>query len=136
MAERWAAWGTIKSIVAAMAHVLRMRKPEESPAERERRIFRTAFQEAAVGMVILDFEGCIQSVNKGFTDLVQYSAGELTGRNLSSLLAEEGRDELAKDRSRMISGEIRSYRAERRFVRKDGQSLWIRSSVSLLKSDD
>lgn len=39
--------------------------------------FRHIFQEAAVGMVILDGAGSIRSLNRGFTDITLYSAAEL-----------------------------------------------------------
>ena len=47
--------------------------------------FRGAFEEAAVGMVILDVAGRIQSVNRGFTDITLYSPEELIGKRLIHL---------------------------------------------------
>jgi diguanylate cyclase (GGDEF)-like protein/PAS domain S-box-containing protein len=95
--------------------------------------FRRVFQEAAVGMVILDVTGCIQSVNRGFSDIMLYSAAELIGKRLAILVADEHHAAIARDRRSLINGEIPSYRAERRFIRKDGASVWVRTSVSLLQ---
>jgi diguanylate cyclase (GGDEF)-like protein/PAS domain S-box-containing protein len=106
----------------------------ESETLRESELrFRIAFQEAAVGMVILDVAGRIQSVNRGFADITLYSAEELTGKRLSLLVSEENHAELARDRRLLIEGKVGNYRAERRFIRKDGVSVWVRTSVSLLQ---
>jgi len=106
----------------------------ESKTLRESELrFRNVFQEAAVGMVILDIAGRIQSVNRGFADITLYSADELTGKRLSLLVSEENHAEIACDRRSLIEGKVRNYRAERRFIRKDGVSVWVRTSVSLLQ---
>jgi diguanylate cyclase (GGDEF)-like protein/PAS domain S-box-containing protein len=106
----------------------------ESETLRESELrFRNVFQEAAVGMVILDVAGRIQSVNRGFADIMLYSAEDLTGKRLILLVSEEYHAEIARDRRLLIEGKVRNYRAERRFIRKDGVSVWVRTSVSLLQ---
>ena len=95
--------------------------------------FRHAFEEASVGMVILDVEGQILLVNRGFTDLVLYSAEELIGKPLFSFVYQEDHADIADSRAEILSGKARNYRAERRFRRKDGVTVWIRASVSLLE---
>jgi diguanylate cyclase (GGDEF)-like protein/PAS domain S-box-containing protein len=84
-------------------------------------------------MVILDLAGCIRSVNKGFADIMQYTPEELIGKRLTVLVPEEYHAEVAHDRQALIGGKVRHYRAERRFIRKDGVSLWVRTSVSLVQ---
>ena len=106
----------------------------ESDTLRESELrFRHIFQEAAVGMVILDIDGCIQSVNKGFADIIQYPAADLVGKRLMLFVSDEYHVEIARDRRALIDGKISNYRAERRFVRKDGVFVWVRTSVSLLQ---
>ena len=95
--------------------------------------FRNAFQEAAVGMVILDVAGRIQSANKGFTDIMLYSAAELIGQRLILLTHPDHHADILRDRGLVLDGKVRNYRAERRFVRKDGIPVWVRTSVSLLQ---
>ena len=97
--------------------------------------FRGAFEEAAVGMVILDVAGRIQSVNRGFTDITLYSPEELIGKRLIHLASAEDHAQILSDRQLLIDKKVRSYRAERRFIRKDGVSVWVRTSVSHLRSN-
>lgn len=106
----------------------------ESESQRESDFrFRYAFEEAAVGMVILDVEGRIQHVNRGFTDLVLYPAEELIGKSLYTLVSPEDHADIAGARETILAGKARNYRAERSFQRKDGVTVWIRASVSLLE---
>lgn len=98
--------------------------------------FRNAFQEASVGMIILDVHGRVQSVNKGFTDLMRYSAEELMGKSLLTYVAPEHHDEVMDQRQEILSGKRRNYQAERRFIRKDGVPVWVRANVSMLQIDN
>jgi diguanylate cyclase (GGDEF)-like protein/PAS domain S-box-containing protein len=111
-----------------------MARIAESESRRESDLrFRYAFEEAAVGMVILDVEGKIRFVNRGLTDLVLYTPEELIGKPLFSLVHPEDRADIAESRAEILAGKARNYRAERRFRRKDGVTVWIRASVSLLE---
>jgi len=111
-----------------------IRQPEAALRESEHR-FRNAFEEAAVGMVILDAGGHIQSVNHGFTEIMQYSAAEVAGRQLMSLAAQEQHPDMEHDRRLIAEGAVRNFRRERRFVRKDGADVWVRTSVAALALD-
>jgi diguanylate cyclase (GGDEF)-like protein/PAS domain S-box-containing protein len=124
-----------RQLLGASIDITTLKMAEESLRESEQR-FRNAFQEAAVGMVILDLEGRFLSVNKGMTDITQYSAEELRGRPVSFVIAEEQKGEVAEALARVVRGEIVSYRAERRCFRKDGFSIWMRSSVSMMRSSN
>jgi diguanylate cyclase (GGDEF)-like protein/PAS domain S-box-containing protein len=119
-------------LLGASIDITTLKLAEETLRESEQR-FRNAFHEAAVGMVILDPEGRFLSVNKGMTEITQYSAEELRGRPVVFLLDDEQKDESASALARVVRGEIASYRAERRCTRKDGVAIWMRSSVSMMK---
>jgi len=112
----------------------RQRVESERLRESEMR-FRNAFQEASVGMVILDVDGRVQSVNKGFTDLLHATPDELVGKFLFDYISPEHHADVRQQREAILSGQIRNYGAERRFIRRDGVSVWVRTSVSLLLID-
>lgn len=95
--------------------------------------FRLAYQEAAVGMVMLDLDGKILEVNKALCEISGYIAEHLIGQPMTVLLAREHEVEVARILSELVSGEQHSYRAERRLVRQDGESIWVRNSASVLR---
>lgn len=139
----WARFGAILAAACAAlvlqqiryARLLR-RQIRESEKLRESEVrFRNAFEEAAVGMVILDADGRIQSVNRGFTDLMHYSSDEIAGKLLFDYISPEHCAYVKQQRQAVLSGQLPTYTAERRFVRKDGIGVWVRTSVSLLEID-
>jgi diguanylate cyclase (GGDEF)-like protein/PAS domain S-box-containing protein len=111
-----------------------IRQPEAALRESERR-FRNAFEEAAVGMVILDAAGHIQSVNRGFTEIMQYSAAEVAGSRLMLLASKDQHPNMEHDLRLIAGGAMPNFRRERRFIRKDGVGVWVRTSVAALVLD-
>jgi PAS domain S-box-containing protein len=94
--------------------------------------FHASFSNAAVGIAILDLEGALIEANPAFCRITGYSAEEITGSDFA--MAVNG-GELAEF-SGLVAGEIPGYLVERRFLRKDGSSVWSRNSVSLLYGED
>ncbi len=94
--------------------------------------FRVAYDEAAVGMVMLDLDGRILEVNRAICEISGYAGVDLVGQPMTVLLAKEHEMDVARILSWMADGSTRSYRVERRLVRRDGASLWVRNSATLL----
>jgi len=97
--------------------------------------FRNVFEEAAVGIVTMDANGKILSANKAITEITAYTPAEVVGKDVSALLAADSATESLHALAQAIEGRTGSYRAERRAVRKDGQTAWIRTSVSVMKKE-
>jgi diguanylate cyclase (GGDEF)-like protein/PAS domain S-box-containing protein len=112
--------------------VLGVHDVDEALRENELR-FRNVFEEALVGMVILDMAGRVHSVNRGFCDITGFTADELTGKHVSALVAADEHAAIVDDRALLLSGKVRSYRSERKVIRADGALVWCRVSVSLLQ---
>ena len=96
--------------------------------------FRIAYEEAAVGMVMLDLQGIILEVNRAICEISSYSAEDLVGQPMTVLLGAEQAPDVARALGDIKNG-VRSYRIERRLVRRDGASLWVRNSVTVLDYD-
>jgi diguanylate cyclase (GGDEF)-like protein/PAS domain S-box-containing protein len=97
--------------------------------------FRTVFEEAAVGIVTMDAHGKILSANKAITDITMYSPQEVVGKSASTLLAQDSAAESIHALARALDQRSGGYRAERRAIRKDGQTAWIRTSVSIVRKE-
>jgi PAS domain S-box-containing protein len=94
--------------------------------------FRDAFANAAVGIAILDLEGRLLDANPALCRLSGYSPAELAVMGFEA--AADGGEQ--NEFSRLVAGEIPGYVVERRYLHKDGSSLWFRNSVSLLHDDN
>ena len=103
----------------------------------ERR-FRTIFNEARMGILLLDREGKIVRANRAFQEMLGYSEDELTNRPLASLVCAEDapiqNTWLTFDENRLPnSGHL--HVVENRFQRRDEEYLWTSVSISTLRDD-
>ncbi len=93
--------------------------------------FRSMFENAAVGMALLGVRGEFQQVNETFARILNYSVEELVGgMTFTDVTHPEDMAVDVAERTRMISGEIRSFRREKRYFRKDGGIIWVRLTLS------
>jgi PAS domain S-box-containing protein len=100
--------------------------------ESERR-FRIAFDEAPIGMVLSTPEGLILDANQAFVDMLRYPLEELRSRSTSYFTHP---DDIPR------TGEFITVLADRapaiiekRYIRKDGEIVWVRASVSMCRDE-
>jgi PAS domain S-box-containing protein len=95
--------------------------------------FRTILESAAIGIALVDMEGKVISTNPALEKMLGYDAAELKGMNISQFVHPE--DSHAGDAlfREMIEGQRDHYRVERRYIRKDGTTLWVRPTVSMVR---
>ncbi len=104
----------------------------ESEAE-----FRAAFEQSAVGTTQMSASTRrFLRVNGKFCELTGYSAEELTGMTPADLDVAEDRDADAKVLGSMLSGETATYEVEKRYVRKNGEVIWVNVNATLLRDAD
>ena len=96
--------------------------------------FQAIFDAAPAGISICDVAGEYLLANRAFCDCLGYTAQELYGRNYRELT--HPADVAASDAqlAQLLSDAKKSYQLEKRFVRRDGSSLWALVSVSLAKT--
>jgi len=108
------------------------KRAEERIRESEER-FRGIFEQAAVGVCVLDLKGIFLRVNPAFCEMSGYAESDLLGRSFSLLaLPEDEERERAMARS-LREGPNRSFTLERRYLRKDGSVAWGRIGTSILR---
>ena len=103
----------------------------EATAER----LQAILERAPVGIVVTDREGNLQEYNATHLRMCGSSPAELRGTNFREFTHP---DDLAKNIDlfgQVASGELPSVEIEKRFVRKDGQVIWVRLISSALNKD-
>ena len=104
-------------------------------AQKETQL-RKSFENALVGMAILDLDGSWIHVNKSLCRILGYSKEELKSLTFLDIThpddVEVGKDAL-KD---MVHGNIDSYEAEKRYLSKEGDVIWAKLSSSIIKDDN
>jgi diguanylate cyclase (GGDEF)-like protein/PAS domain S-box-containing protein len=119
---------------ARMLHVYAMKSDaaEQANAEAGRSAlkFRSIFNQAAVGIALLDARGQWLSVNQRVCEITGYGAGELMRTDFQSITHPDdlGGDVTLADK--VLSHEIDTYSMEKRYLHKDGSIVWVNLSVS------
>ena len=92
--------------------------------------YRAAFDNAVVGVALTDLDGSFIQVNRAYCSIVGFSSSELLSRNFQSLTHPEDRAGNAEQITEILSGVTSSFVIEKRYIRKDGQIVWVQNSVS------
>ena len=97
--------------------------------------FKGAYESATVGMGMFSLDGTVLSANKKAAEILGCEIDDLIGTKVSDFMAPECRDDHQQKMLSIPRGAIPSYHTERRVLRKDGTSAWVRNSVTLLQSE-
>jgi two-component system, NarL family, sensor kinase len=117
---------------ALQAEILLRQQTEVALIKSECR-FRCTFEQAAIGMAIANLDSQWLEVNQRFCTLVGYSESELRALTFADITHP---DHLAADLAgveHLIDGELPFYQTEKRYIRKDGSSIWVDLTVSLVR---
>lgn len=109
------------------------RQAEEALRASEER-FRVAFEEAPVGMVIGVGEQVITKVNRALCHMSGYAEQELLGQRVTDFIHPEDRELYAPWTARLFAGEIPGFTNEKRYLRKDGETFWARTTAHAFRS--
>ncbi len=112
--------------------ITRRKRSEKALQESEER-FRSAFDQALIGMVLIDLEGDFLAVNSYVSEMLGRSVDELLEMNLKDIIHPEHVHIEARRRKELIAGDIEQILLEKRYIRKDGEIVWGRFSASLLR---
>ena len=94
---------------------------------------RATFEQAAVGIATSDLQGRYLDMNQRFCDMLGFSAQELRGKSFRDVTHPDDVAESDQQKRRLLAGEQREYRREKRYVRRDGSVLWALTTVTMVR---
>ncbi len=124
--------GNLVGVVGVSTDITERERAELALAESELR-FRRSFEDAGVGMALLNPEGRYLQVNRALCEIAGYSEEELLEKNFREITHPEDLSKALDINSTMLRGEARSTSVEKRYVRKDGSVVWADLTVSMLR---
>ncbi len=95
--------------------------------------YYSIFTNAALAISYASLDGLLLDANPAFRELLGYSLDELQHKRWAAFTHP---DDLPAERDlaqQIIAGEIDNYHMDKRFLRKDGQVVWGRLTVSLIR---
>jgi len=120
-------------VMSMAADVTERRQAEQALRESEER-YRSVFDQAVVGLVNVDFTTqTLTRVNDSFCTMLGYDPDELLGKTVTAITHPADQERLQADLARLLAGEIASFAQEKRYICKDGGSLWSGTVVSLVR---
>lgn len=124
--------GELLGAIAVNEDVTRMRNAQEE-MRIARDFFERTFDAAPVGMAVANIEGRYIKVNRAMTDFIGYSADELQSMNYLDITHPEDVETNRSMRKSLLAGEYDSHLVEKRYIRKDGSTVWATLVVSLVR---
>ena len=103
-------------------------------AESEAR-FRSTFEQAAVGIAHVSPDGRFLRVNRKYGDILGYPHEELLQRTFQDITYPDDLHMDLRSTEQMLSGEIDTYSREKRYIRKDGSTVWVNRTVALVRNE-
>jgi len=108
----------------------------EAALRDSERVFKALVENATVGVARNTLAGKFLYTNPGFCQMVGYSAEELAQMTWQQITHPDDVEIDVAQAKRVISGEAASYLIEKRYIRKDGEIVWVSLHGSFVRSDD
>lgn len=93
-------------------------------------LFRTTFDAAPIGMALVTLDWRIFRVNPALGRLLGYSVEELRQKSIIDVTHPDDRHLHETPSEELVRGQIQCFQLEKRYIRKDGQVIYARLSVS------
>lgn len=119
--------------ILAISDDITERKQVEAALLRSEERFRGIFEQAAVGMSLLNLEGRWLRVNHKLSLIVGYSPEELLEMTFQEITYPEDLETNLNYVRQLLAGEIETYSMEKRYIRRDQSLIWVEITVSLVR---
>jgi PAS domain S-box-containing protein len=122
-------------MASMIVHDISERKHAEALLRESEQRFRLLYENAPIGIGHIDLNGNWIYVNRAFAAIAGYAPEELVGRSNLELAPPDERERSRQLTGQLLAGAIDIQR-DRRLLRKDGSTRWIRLTARMLREDD
>ncbi len=120
--------GTVQDVTEMRAAAIQLRAVEER--------FRSAFENASIGMALSDLEGNYLQVNSALCEITGYTREQLRATSLQAITHPDDADADREQFRRLLAGEVEHYSREQRYVRSSGHVVWVSHFATVLRDRD
>jgi diguanylate cyclase (GGDEF)-like protein/PAS domain S-box-containing protein len=127
--------GAIEGGMLLSQDVTAIKRAERELVESDER-FRTAFEQAPIGMGLIARDGRYLRVNSALTEITGYSAEQLLRTTCDAITHP---DDVAADeaaRADLVAGRVEIYRTEKRYLHAAGHTVWVSVHATLVRDAD
>lgn len=112
------------------------RKRTELALQASEARFESMLRFSPIGIALMHPDGRIAMANQALCCLTGYALDELVRLGLAAITHPDDRDVEARSVAALLSGEQPHYELEKRYLRKDGSSVWVLLNCFLLRDAD
>ena len=98
--------------------------------------FASTVELAALGICHVGIDGKLIHVNRQMSAMLGYSKDELVGMSVHDISHPDDIAESEELRLRLLRLELKTFKVEKRYIRKDGKPLWVRINAVMKLGDD
>jgi len=121
-----------RRFIAHIVDIADRKRHELALAEAEER-FRSAFDNAPIGIALVAPDGRFIKVNRSLCELTGYAETALLVRSFQAITHPDDLDTDLAYVEDVLNGRRRTYQMEKRYYHADGHVIWVMLSVSLVR---
>ena len=126
--------GRCLRVLGTAIDITARKQAEAALLDREARL-KAVFAQAGAGLALSDLEGRFTEVNETYCTIVGRSRDEVLGSRMLEITHPDDRARNAPS-FEAAARDGTAFDIEKRYVRPDGEIVWVRNSVSAVRSDD
>ncbi|OQY68019.1 MAG: hypothetical protein B6D46_04915 [Polyangiaceae bacterium UTPRO1] len=96
--------------------------------------YRTVFDHASVGIARVAPDGRFLEVNDRFCEIVGYARAQLMAGNFQQITHLDDLEADVANVARLLRGEAQSYAMQKRYLRPDGEGVWVALHVAVVRN--
>lgn len=127
--------GKIMYYEGTLTDVTELLLAEQALAHSEER-YRQTFEHAAVGVAETGMDGRCLRVNDKLCEITGYSRHELLSKTFMEITHPDDLEDDLRQMQELLVGRRPSFSMEKRYIRKDGNIVWVALSVGLIRNVD
>lgn len=124
--------GRVVAVGGISTDVTKQLRAEAALAASEAR-FRAIYERGPTGIAMSDLQGRLLLANPHFCRMLGFAEGELIGQPYGKFTVDEDLPEEDRLVQELLSGQRAHYEIQKRYVRKDGQVIWVAMTGSILR---
>lgn len=121
--------------IVTTARITNARRLEEDKIKASERLFRSAFEQVAVGMANLSLGGEWIRMNDQICKIIGYTHDELSGTRYEKLYNSEDQAAAITEFRNITGGKKQDQCTTRKFLKKDGSSIWVECLLTLISDE-
>ena len=127
--------GEVQYFISVIEDITSEKRKDEALHRSEER-FRATFENAAIGIARVAPDGSWLQVNRKVCEILGYSEAELRQLDFQSLTHPDDLPLGVAQMEEMFAGQRNSMQIEKRYIHKDGRSVWANLSVACVRGRD